>query len=105
MATIDLTNPALTVALALVAGLIAQSVAQHLRMPGIITLLVTGAVLGPDGLHIIRPEVLGVALPALVGFAVAVTRQPEISALLHGQANPRPIRTRPMISTRLVART
>lgn len=68
----DLTSPALTVALALVAGLVAQSISQHLRIPGIIALLLAGAVLGPDGLHFIRPEVLGEALPALVGFAVAV---------------------------------
>jgi len=72
MIPIDLTSPALTVALALVAGLIAQSISQHLRIPGIIALLLAGAVLGPDGLHIIRPALLGEALPALVGFAVAV---------------------------------
>lgn len=67
-----LSNPSLIVALALIAGLIAQTIAQHLRIPGIIALLAAGALLGPDGLKIIRPDVLGSALSALVGYAVAV---------------------------------
>lgn len=41
-------NPALTVALALAAGVVAQSVARHLRIPGIVALLAAGVVLGPD---------------------------------------------------------
>jgi len=72
MDTINLSNPALIIALALIAGLVAQTIARHLRIPGIIALLVAGALLGPDGLNIIRPEVLGPALSALVGYAVAV---------------------------------
>ena len=39
-------NPGLTIALALVAGLTAQTAAHHLRLPGIVLLLVTGALLG-----------------------------------------------------------
>lgn len=65
-------DPALTVSLALAAGLIAQALAHHLRLPGIVALLVAGALLGPDVLGVIQPSGLGVALSHLVGFAVAV---------------------------------
>lgn len=65
-------NPALTVALALAAGVIAQSVARHLRVPGIVVLLAVGVVLGPDVAGLIQPDGLGPALLTLVGFAVAV---------------------------------
>ncbi|MEE9230999.1 MAG: sodium:proton antiporter [Acidobacteriota bacterium] len=67
-----LTNPALIVALALAAGVIAQALARHLRVPGIVLLLGTGVVLGPDLLGIIRPDAIGDTLHTLVGFAVAV---------------------------------
>ncbi len=62
----------MTVAIALAIGMMAQSLAYHLRMPGVVILLVVGAVLGPDGLGLIRPEVLGGGLSILVGFAIAV---------------------------------
>lgn len=65
-------NPALHVALALAAGVVAQSLARHARIPGIVVLLGTGVVLGPDFLNIIRPRLLGVTMHTLVGFAVAV---------------------------------
>ena len=67
-----LRTPALCIALALSIGLIAQAIARHLRIPGIIVLLAVGVLLGPDVAGVIRPEVLGSALPTLVGFAVAV---------------------------------
>jgi len=65
-------SPSLTVAFALAAGMIGQSVAHHLRLPGIVALLFLGVALGPDGANLVRPGVLGEGLPALVGFAVAV---------------------------------
>lgn len=65
-------NPALTIALALAAGIIAQSAAYHLRIPGIVLLLITGVLLGPDVSGIIQPETLGSALGVITGFAVAV---------------------------------
>jgi len=67
-----LNNPAFSIALALAAGMIAQSTARHVKIPGIVLLLVVGVLLGPDGINIIRPSTLGEALPILVGFAVAV---------------------------------
>ena len=65
-------DPALTVALALAAGMFAQALARHLRIPGIVLLLGMGVLLGPDGLGIVRPNTLGESLHTLVGFAVAV---------------------------------
>ena len=65
-------SPALTIALALAAGIVCQVVARHLRLPGIVLLLGAGVVLGPDGLGIIRPQILGQDLHVLVGFATAV---------------------------------
>ncbi len=68
----SLADPALTVALALGTGILAQVLARHLRIPGIVLLLAAGVLLGPDVLGIIRPAALGHALHTLVGFAVAV---------------------------------
>jgi NhaP-type Na+/H+ or K+/H+ antiporter len=68
----DLQNPALTIGLAMGAGVLAQALARHLLIPGIVLLLATGVLLGPDVGGLIRPDVLGPALRMLVGFAVAV---------------------------------
>lgn len=69
---IDLHTPAMTVAIALAVGMAAQSLAFHLRLPGIVILLLAGVLLGPDGLGLIHPEVLGSGLPVIIGFAIAV---------------------------------
>jgi len=65
-------DPKLTFALALVAGMFAQSLARHLRLPGIVLLLIAGVSLGPDGLGWIQPRQLGDGLFAIVDFAVAI---------------------------------
>ncbi|MBU8870625.1 MAG: cation:proton antiporter [Gemmatimonadales bacterium] len=65
-------NPALTVALAMAAGVIAQSLARYLRIPGIVLLLAAGVILGPDLANVVQPEALGHGLEVLIGFAVAV---------------------------------
>lgn len=65
-------DPALVVAVALAAGMLATTLARHLRVPSIVLLLATGVLLGPDLLGIVRPDTLGASLQALVGFAVAV---------------------------------
>ncbi len=67
-----LSNPALTIALALVFGVMAQLVARHLKIPGIVLLLLTGIISGPDFLNIIQPDSTGKAIHILVGFAVAI---------------------------------
>jgi NhaP-type Na+/H+ or K+/H+ antiporter len=49
-----------------------QSLARHLKIPGIVLLLGAGVLLGPDVAGIIFPETLGSVLHVLVGLAVAV---------------------------------
>ena len=66
------THPALTLVLAMTIGIIAQVLARHLRLPGIVVLLVAGVGLGPDGLGWIDPEALGDGLLLIVQLAVAV---------------------------------
>jgi NhaP-type Na+/H+ or K+/H+ antiporter len=63
---------AFTLALALAAGIVAQSTARHLRVPGIVLLLLAGAGLGPDGLGWVQPRDLGDGLFMAVDLAVAV---------------------------------
>ena len=65
-------DPAFNVGLALAVGMLAQALARHLRVPGIVLLLAAGVLLGPDLLGIVHPESLGDGLQMLVGFAVAV---------------------------------
>ncbi|MGZ3461571.1 MAG: cation:proton antiporter domain-containing protein, partial [Archangium sp.] len=64
--------PALSVALALMTGMLAQILARHLSVPGIVLLLATGVLLGPEVLGVVQPAALGGALHILVSFAVAV---------------------------------
>ena len=65
-------DPRLTFALALLAGMFAQALARHLRLPAIVLLLLGGVALGPDGLGWIDPRQLGLGLFWIVDFAVAV---------------------------------
>ncbi len=65
-------SPAFTIGIALAAGVLAQGLARHLRVPGIVLLLGTGVLLGPDGVGLVQPAVLGPGLEAIIGFAVAI---------------------------------
>lgn len=65
-------SPAVTLSIAVCAGMVGQAVARHLRLPGIIVLLLLGVLLGPDVANFVQPSTLGAALHLLVGFAVAV---------------------------------
>ncbi len=65
-------SPALTIAMAMAAGIVCTVAARHLRIPGIVLLLGAGVALGPDGLGVITPGILGHDLHVLVGFATAV---------------------------------
>ena len=67
-----LSHPELTVALALAAGIMAQSVSRRLRLPGIVLLLACGALLGPEGAGWIQPRSLGRGLFGIVDFGVAI---------------------------------
>ncbi len=68
----ETTHAGLTLAIALAAGVLAQSVAKHLRIPGILLLLTLGFGLGPSGLDWVNPDSLGSGLYGLVDFAVAI---------------------------------
>lgn len=61
-----------TFVLALAAGVLGQSVAKHLRIPGIVILLGLGVGLGPDGLRWVDPSTLGDGLFDIVELAVAI---------------------------------
>jgi NhaP-type Na+/H+ or K+/H+ antiporter len=63
---------ALTVAIALAAGVLTQAIAFRIRVPSIVLLLVVGFFLGPEFADLVRPTLLGPSLMTLVGFAVAV---------------------------------
>jgi uncharacterized membrane protein YccC len=65
-------NATLKVAIALAAGMLGQTIARHVRIPGIVFLLVLGVVLGPDGANVVQPATLGSGLSSIVGIAVAV---------------------------------
>jgi len=72
MTFLDTNNPLLAVSLALAFGILAQAVARHLAIPGIILLLATGVVLGPEVLGLVQPSSLGQGLHGLVGFSVSI---------------------------------
>ncbi len=61
-----------TFVIALAAGVLGQSIAKHLRIPGIVILLGLGVGLGPDGLAWVQPQTLGTGLFDIVELAVAV---------------------------------
>ena len=65
-------HAALTVAIALAAGMLVQCAARTIRVPAIVLLLMTGVLLGPDGLHVVQPSALGQGLFLIVDFAVAI---------------------------------
>ncbi|MFS8859503.1 cation:proton antiporter [Synechococcus sp. B60.2] len=58
--------------LALVAGIAAQVLANFVKVPSIVFLLLFGVLLGPDGLSWVHPQVMGSGLEALVSLAVAL---------------------------------
>ena len=62
----------LTIALAVVAGLFAQVLAAHWRIPPIVPLLIVGMAIGPSGLGVIHPASLGSGLSIVVKLCVAV---------------------------------
>jgi NhaP-type Na+/H+ or K+/H+ antiporter len=59
-------------AVALAGGMVAQAVAARVGVPGIVTLLAAGVLLGPDLLGAVDPAAFGAARTDLVSLAVAV---------------------------------
>ena len=97
-------HSSLTLVLALAAGVVAQSMARHLRVPGIVLLLASGVLLGPDGLGWVEPRALGRGLFQIVELAVAVILfegglNLELSRLLRSQTPIRRLVTWGALST------
>jgi NhaP-type Na+/H+ or K+/H+ antiporter len=65
-------SPQVTVAIALGAGMLCQSLAHHLRVPGIVLLLLAGVLLGPQVAGVVQPDTLGPYLQMIVAVSVAV---------------------------------
>ncbi len=68
----EVADGSLSLAVALTAGVVAQSLARTLRIPGIVLLLAFGVILGKGGMGWVEPRALGEGLFAIVDFAVAV---------------------------------
>jgi len=62
----------LSIVLTVVAGISAQVLADYLKVPGIVLLLIFGVALGPSGLDWLRPAILGEGLETLVSLSVAL---------------------------------
>jgi NhaP-type Na+/H+ or K+/H+ antiporter len=62
----------LQMVIAVIAGIGAQVLAEFLKVPSIVFLLLFGIFLGRDGLHLLHPQSLGIGLEVLVALTVAV---------------------------------
>lgn len=62
----------LQIAIAVVAGIGAQVLAEYLKVPSIVFLLLFGILLGADGTGLLHPQLLGAGLEVIVALATAV---------------------------------
>lgn len=62
----------LQMVMTVLAGISAQVVAEYLKVPSIVFLLIFGIILGRDGLGLLHPQQLGVGLEVIVALSVAV---------------------------------
>jgi NhaP-type Na+/H+ or K+/H+ antiporter len=62
----------LQMVLTVLAGIGAQVTAEYFKVPSIIFLLLFGILLGPDGLGVLNPQVLGIGLEVMVALSVAL---------------------------------
>ncbi|OKH40800.1 sodium:proton antiporter [[Phormidium ambiguum] IAM M-71] len=62
----------LLMVITIIAGISAQVIAEFLKVPSIVFLLLFGIVLGPDGLGVLHPNLLGTGLEVMVALSVAV---------------------------------
>ncbi|TRU52353.1 MAG: sodium:proton antiporter [Microcystis aeruginosa Ma_QC_Ca_00000000_S207] len=62
----------LQIVITVVAGITAQVIAEYLKVPSIIFLLIFGIALGSDGWEILHPQSLGIGLEVLVALSVAI---------------------------------
>lgn len=81
-----------TLVLAIFIGVLFFVFSRHLRVPTIILLLIGGVVLGPEGVDLIHPEILGPNLQLIITLSVAIILF-EGGLTLH----PRGIREAPIV--------
>ncbi|ACK69888.1 sodium/hydrogen exchanger [Gloeothece citriformis PCC 7424] len=62
----------LQIVITVIAGISAQVIAEYLKVPSIVFLLLFGIMLGPDGFNFLHPHHLGVGLEVLVALSVAI---------------------------------
>lgn len=62
----------LQIVLVVIAGIGAQVLANYLRVPSIVFLLLFGILLGSDGINILHPNLLGTGLEVIVSLSVAL---------------------------------
>ncbi|MDJ1181723.1 cation:proton antiporter [Roseofilum casamattae] len=62
----------LLIILTVIAGISAQVLADFLRVPAIVFLLPFGIGLGPDGLGVLQPQLLGIGIETIVALSVAL---------------------------------
>jgi NhaP-type Na+/H+ or K+/H+ antiporter len=62
----------LQIVIAVLAGISAQVIAEYLKVPSIVFLLLFGILLGADGLNVLHPHNLGMGLEVLVALSVAI---------------------------------
>jgi NhaP-type Na+/H+ or K+/H+ antiporter len=62
----------LLMVITIIAGISAQVIAEFLKVPSIVFLLLFGILLGPDGLGVLHPNLLGTGLEVIVALSVAV---------------------------------
>jgi len=62
----------LQMVMAVLAGISAQVIAEYLKVPSIVFLLMFGIILGRDGFGLLQPQQLGVGLEVIVALSVAV---------------------------------
>lgn len=61
-----------TIVFAIVAGILMQVLAEKIKMPSIVFLMIAGIALGPEFLNIVQPKVMGSGLEVLVSLAVGL---------------------------------
>jgi NhaP-type Na+/H+ or K+/H+ antiporter len=68
----DAANLTLQIVLTVLAGTTAQVLADYIKVPSIVFLLLFGIVLGPDGIGLLHPNLLGTGLEVIVSLSVAL---------------------------------
>lgn len=62
----------LQMVIAVIAGISAQVIAEYLKVPSIVFLLLFGILLGSDGFNVLHPHLLGAGLEVIVSLSVAI---------------------------------